>query len=204
MVDFPSTAIETHTGLMFNYADPQPEQVCIEDIAHALSLSCRFGGHINRFYSVAQHALLVERLVYTANLLHPRLPALRRAALHHDSHEAYVGDIPTPMKRALQRESLAVDHLAVAADFAICAALEIDVNLIASDAVAAADRLALRIEATALKVNGGETFAEAAGTLPVHAQQSVRSILNSDIPGAWEFHFIRQDDWLQRLERNRP
>src|SRR4051794_24417338 len=92
-----TTAIETSpTGTLFDFADSRPEMVHVEDIARSLSLQCRFGGFVSRFYSVAEHALLVHRLVRDV-----AGPELAFAALHHDSHEAYLGDIPTPLKKLL-------------------------------------------------------------------------------------------------------
>lgn len=48
----------TYTGRKFYPLDPRPEDVCIEDIAHALALVNRFGGHTRVPYSVAQHSVL--------------------------------------------------------------------------------------------------------------------------------------------------
>jgi len=55
--------IQTFSGLQFWPLDPRPDEINIEDIAHALSLQCRFGGHCNRFYSVADHSIHVSMLV---------------------------------------------------------------------------------------------------------------------------------------------
>ena len=74
-----------------------PADVCITDIAHALSLICRFGGHTTEHYSVAQHSLLVARILSVMDAS----PAVQVAGLMHDAHEAYIGDIPTPIKDAL-------------------------------------------------------------------------------------------------------
>lgn len=78
--------IQTYTGRKFWPLDPRPEDVCIEDIAHALSLKCRFGGHCKRFYSVAQHGALV------CNTLNVnggrRSPVLLMQGLMHDAAEA--------------------------------------------------------------------------------------------------------------------
>lgn len=84
--------IQTHSGVMFWPLDPRADEVVIEDIAHALSMQCRFGGHSNRFYSVAEHSLLVSSLLP---------PALRLWGLLHDAAEAYVIDLPRPLKRCL-------------------------------------------------------------------------------------------------------
>lgn len=84
--------IQTYTGLQFDVANPQPEMVCIEDIAHALSCIPRFGGHTLRFYSVAQHSVHVSRLV-------PEHQA--KIGLLHDAAEAYMLDMMTPIKSQL-------------------------------------------------------------------------------------------------------
>jgi hypothetical protein len=81
--------ILTYTGRQFYLHDPKPEDVCIEDIGHALSMLCRFTGHCARFYSVAEHSLLVTR----------GLPRKFWAwGLLHDAAEAYVNDLARPLK----------------------------------------------------------------------------------------------------------
>jgi hypothetical protein len=59
----PPKWIQTFTGKQFNFADPQPDQICIEDIAHALANICRFNGHIKTHYSVAAHSVIASYLV---------------------------------------------------------------------------------------------------------------------------------------------
>lgn len=75
---------------------PKPEQFSIEAIAHGLSMQCRFNGHIDEFYSVAQHSVYVSRLC--------RLQEARMWGLLHDAAEYVIGDIPTPVKRYLPPE----------------------------------------------------------------------------------------------------
>jgi len=84
--------IQTYTGLAFWPLDPRPEEVCIHDIAGALSKLCRFGGHCLWFYSVAEHSIYASRLVSEE---------LALTALLHDATEAYVADVPRPLKRNL-------------------------------------------------------------------------------------------------------
>lgn len=84
--------IQTYTGKKFHPFDPKPEEICIEDIAHSLAHICRFNGHTEFFYSVAQHSLIV------AHLLKDESPLTQLLGLLHDAAEAYIGDIPAPIK----------------------------------------------------------------------------------------------------------
>jgi 5'-deoxynucleotidase YfbR-like HD superfamily hydrolase len=84
--------MQTFGGRQFWPLDPRPEDVELEDIAHALANICRFGGHCREFYSVAQHSVLVSRVC-------PMEDAL--GGLLHDAAEAYVGDMIRPLKRML-------------------------------------------------------------------------------------------------------
>lgn len=84
--------IQTMSGKSFHPFNPSKEEIVIEDIAHGLSNTCRFGGQCSHFYSVAQHCCLMAELV-------PRYA--RFWALMHDAAEAYIGDMPTPIKEGL-------------------------------------------------------------------------------------------------------
>lgn len=98
---------QTFTGGAFWPLDPRPDEVLIEDIAHALSLTCRFGGHCRIFYSVAQHStemaesLVLGRSIWTNGRRDPESKALAFYCLMHDAAEAYVGDLVAPLKRHL-------------------------------------------------------------------------------------------------------
>jgi len=81
--------ITTYIGKKFHFLEPSEDEIDIRDIAHALALTCRFGGHCSKFYSVAQHSVLVSWQVSEKNML---------AGLMHDAHEAYLHDVPRPIK----------------------------------------------------------------------------------------------------------
>lgn len=85
--------LQTYTGKQFFVSDPHPDDVNIEDIAHALAYSSRFNGHTKEFYSIAQHCYLVSKVC-------PKEEALW--GLLHDAGEAYLGDVIQPVKRYLK------------------------------------------------------------------------------------------------------
>jgi uncharacterized protein len=86
--------IETFTGQQFFPDDPRPDEVDIRDIAASLSKLCRFNGHTRVFYSVAEHCVLMAQYAYESQ--HSTGYALE--ALLHDGAEAYIGDMPKPVK----------------------------------------------------------------------------------------------------------
>ena len=86
---------QTFSGTQFFLTDPHPDDVSIEDIAHALSLICRFGGHTRAFYSVAEHSV---RCYHYVASLYPSCPILQLHTLLHDASEAYLGDVVRPLK----------------------------------------------------------------------------------------------------------
>lgn len=82
--------MKTYSGRQIWPLDPKRFDLSIDDVAHHLSMLCRWNGACRSFYSVAQHS------VYVARLMPPELQA---AALLHDAAEAYVGDVVRPFKR---------------------------------------------------------------------------------------------------------
>jgi len=94
----PGEWMQTFTGLQFFPEDPQPEDICIEDIAHALAYICRYAGHTTQHYSVAQHSVIMARYAIMT-MRWP--PELCQAVLLHDASEAYVCDLPHAVKRAV-------------------------------------------------------------------------------------------------------
>lgn len=98
----------TAGGRLISLLHSHPGDVDIQDIAHALSNTCRFGGHTREFYSVAQHSVLVCQQ-FLAVSPHSRIDrmsdaqrrAMARVALLHDAAEAYLGDVVSPLKERL-------------------------------------------------------------------------------------------------------
>lgn len=94
--------IQTFSGRQFWPLDPRPEEIHIEDIAHALSNVCRFNGHVRQFYSVAEHSVFLALCTPVEH---------RVAALLHDASEAYLCDLPRPVKRCVVGYAEAEDRL---------------------------------------------------------------------------------------------
>src|ERR687894_3264724 len=90
----PGPYLQTVSGRWVNPFDPDPAQLDAGDIARALANLCRFGGHRRSFYSVAQHCVIVSRLVEERG----GGAEDAFAALMHDAAEAYLGDMPHPLK----------------------------------------------------------------------------------------------------------
>jgi hypothetical protein len=143
--------VETFSGSYVNVNRPDPDTIRLPDIAHALSNICRYGGHCRHFYSVAQHAIFcAERVKREGYGIKKQL-----AALHHDDAEAFLGDIPRPLKPLL---GAAYKRLTDRMDAAILTAL--DLPLVPEDLhearVKAADNDALFIEAKHLLPSQGK------------------------------------------------
>lgn len=102
--------METASGQRFDYLNPDPNHIRIDDIAWALSRLPRFCGHtcdLNPL-TVASHSLWVGMYIWEKT----RHPTLALHGLLHDAHEAYTGDIPRPIKQlpALKREIAALEE----------------------------------------------------------------------------------------------
>jgi|JRYH01.1.fsa_nt_gb hypothetical protein len=107
--------LQTYSGRQFWPMDPRPEEVFIEDIAHALAMQCRFAGHCLRFYSVAEHSVLLTRYFKWRGAS----VTTQLWALLHDASEAYLVDVPRPVKPYLEgyRQAEAAVMAAICAKF---------------------------------------------------------------------------------------
>lgn len=84
-------SIMLHSGAWFDFAAPHNGSFTIEDVAHGLAHICRYSGQCSRFYSVAEHSLLVSDVA----------TGFEYEALLHDAAEAFIGDITRPLKQML-------------------------------------------------------------------------------------------------------
>jgi hypothetical protein len=84
--------VQTASGKRVDLLTPSADQIDFKDVSWALSRIGRFNGHTNRFYSVAQHCLIMSQVVPAEIAIH---------ALLHDAAEAFIGDIPAPLKELM-------------------------------------------------------------------------------------------------------
>lgn len=137
--------VETHSGMVVDLVNPKPEQIYIHDIAWSLSRQSRFNGHTSGSisYSVAQHSCWVAtRVLHETKDRHAALYALL-----HDAHEAYIGDIVSPLKN-IARLSHVVGDIERALQYTIHQAYDLPPpaqRII--DVIKHYDRLALAVEA---------------------------------------------------------
>lgn len=155
---FHPNAIQTFTGLAYDFEEPTAEMITLDDIAHALSNACRFAGHVKRFYSVAEHCV---RVSLALEAWYPLSPLYAAAGLLHDGHEAYVWDCPRPFKPLFVNEKgvNVYEQFADNADEAIGARFGMDPKWFHGDAVKRADDCLLVAEAKLLMTHGPEAWA---------------------------------------------
>ena len=151
-------SVETHSGKYVHLVSPHPKQINFNDIAWALSRIARFNGHTHgeHPYSVAQHS------VWVAFIAQHVLRADRKTtlqALFHDAHEAYMGDITSPLKGVADLTG-PLKSIAESLQQAIHLSQAIpapDDNALAM--IAEADRCALSVEARHLVYSNGSGWA---------------------------------------------
>lgn len=105
--------VRTFTGRYVNVVNPEPSMICLEDVAHHLSIENRWGGASRHAHSVGTHSIWVARFV---RLMVPQeqVTIATLYALLHDAHEAYVKDFPTPVKRLFPEFEILTGRLDVA------------------------------------------------------------------------------------------
>lgn len=158
----------TRRGHAFDPKSGRVSQIDILDIAHALSNMCRYSGHCKKFYSVAEHSVLVSNIVKT---LWPDDVDAQWAGLLHDATEAYVGDVTTPLKVLLPAFIEIEDRLAVD----IAKTFKIKWTKRTVERVKIADMIALSTEARKL-------FADVSHWDSIRKYEPRSDLLNSAFP----------------------
>jgi len=142
--------IRLHSGAILDFLNPSASDFTIEDIAHGLANVCRYAGQCDKFYSVAEHSLLVSD---TAQ-------GFEYAALLHDAAEAFIGDITRPLKQLLpefKRIEGAIQH---------CIFSRFGLPLELPSEVKRADLRVLAAEQAQIMPPGTSGWAQAAGIDP--------------------------------------
>lgn len=140
--------IETASGKPFSVLDHKPDDIKAEDIAHSLSLICRYAGHCRFFYSVAKHSVLV---MHEIGRRFPGDTELQLAALFHDGSEAYLADLPRPVKLLVPE----YQNIERRVQSAIFTWLELDLSDEHHHEIKAADNAVLAAEAPVLMKSRG-------------------------------------------------
>jgi len=103
-----SSTILTNSGRQIDPFNMRAADVNIFDVAHSLSRICRYSGHVNQFYSVAQHSCILAMNISSvmqfqgAKIIGDHIHAeLAFTALLHDAPETYIGDMAAPLKSRL-------------------------------------------------------------------------------------------------------
>ncbi len=147
--------IKTITGRNLDPITDKPD-FSIVDIAWAAAMCVRFNGHVNRFYSIAEHGLLVAAILAKR---HPGIRLYTYEGLMHDAIESYLSDVPSPFKVFLP------DY--VEFDSMLDTKLRRHFHVPAkTKSCKEADWIALFIEGHALLPNRGEHFSDPLGLRP--------------------------------------
>lgn len=152
--------IELAEGKYVDLLNPQPEMIELENIARGLANTCRFGGHIRRFYSVAEHSVLVSDLLKSMGASRQ----LWLAGLFHDAAEAFLGDLCSPLKWAMRQTMKSAvlssyDVLTERMDAAIAERFGLEpLSVGEREQLELADLWALRIETYELVFSRGENW----------------------------------------------
>jgi hypothetical protein len=159
----------------------------LNDTGHALSMLCRFVGHVRKFYCVAEHSMLVAWLIdrlaaeqgWTATQL------LRREALLHDATESAIGDIASPFKRVLP------DYKALEAGMELELRAQYGLPLEQTPAIKYCDWVALHMEASKLTADGGACFADPLGVRATALVLAKEWVWPMWAPGACKSLFVQ-------------
>jgi len=148
--------LETFTGTKFNPYTSPPSDVKLLDIIHSLSLQCRFGGHCRTYYSIAEHSVYVSKQFED--------PVLAKWGLFHDAAEAYLTDLPRPLKKLLP------DYNELEQSILTLVAKRFDLPWPIPDEVREMDTVLLRTESLQIMTRGNEWVIKDVEPLPLKLQ----------------------------------
>ncbi len=158
--------LQTFGGTALDLRNPTADMIDITDIAIALSRVNRFNGHTRTAYSVAQHSLVVAQLLRDTG----HSPLIQLQGLLHDAPEAYIADLPKPVKRLLPQYAVLEDRLWAV----IAGKFQVPVEL--DPGVKNADELAVRAEAHSFLIGGPVgNWAGVRPTLPADADDLMQT-----------------------------
>ncbi len=178
--------IQTFSGIEFYPLDPRPGEILIEDIAHALSLQCRFTGHTRQFYSVAEHSIWVSALCDPADALW---------GLLHDASEAYMCDVARPIKRLPELAG----YRATEKDLLSCIVRKFRLPAEEPESVHRADEIMLGVEARDLMSPYHPAFEKWVDLIPTDCRADVRYTL---LPHEAESLFLRRFQELTQKNKS--
>lgn len=152
----PNNWFATNSGKKFSLLEVSQKNIDILDIGHSLGMLCRFNGHCDQFYSVAQHSVFVSHIIE---------PEFAFEGLMHDAAEAYLGDMIRPLKQIVRGEYMALETVVMRE---ICKKFgllqESPGHTEIHRAIKHVDRLALEMERLALVPNPeGHEWSQTAG-----------------------------------------
>ena len=194
------TRIMLASGTLFDILDPEGSDFTLQDIAHGLGRVCRFAGHTNRFYSVAEHCVHVARLVPVE---------LATAAMLHDATEAFIGDVTRPLKSLLPDYRRIEDNIATAIARRFLPGF--DGGVFNLPAIKAADMVMCMVEARHLMPEADgfwiDQKTEVKAKYPAVWEQAKRIRLECDKPEfatvAWLRAWHRYGHWQAQLQADK-
>lgn len=196
----------TKSGRRLDLHDPRAVDVGRPDVIAGLTGTCRFAAQTEVFYSVAQHAIMVADLVecwldpWQLELPEEARSAVLLAALHHDSHEAFMSDLPAPVKRLLPGYEDIARKLDRAVHEAVGLALDLE-RTGAGTLIDRGDMAARCVEAEAIIPRASEFILEHAGRPDPEDLELARSLWSDPLlpPAARDRFIEREESFHQEL-----
>ena len=167
-------AIQLGNGKQYRLLDPDPAVLDEKMIAHSLSQLCRFTGHSSKFYSVAEHCIIVSEIIAEGSC-----PGYALEGLLHDASEAFVGDLSRPLKLLLREQGAMYDKVEELAQRAVAKRFGLEYPF--PECVKVADNVALSTEKRDIMPKGGEKWFN----MPEPRRARIEGLQPADAKRAW-------------------